>query len=257
MSKNPAKDFGEIASEYSFFEQHATEAQEDARAYQAHVATVRPADGIVNMLDFGCGSGTFTARFLEHTDWPPEHLRLTLVEPAESVRRQAVTRLAPFTASPIVESSALPVTLAGRFDIVLANHVFYYVPNLENTVRQLIGALAPTGVGLTAIAARTNVVLSELWFAAFKLLGREVPYNTSEDVEVALRAVNANYEKYQVPYKLSFPDSVENRMRIIHFLMTDHLAELPQQLLLEWFDQFSRAGRIEIRTESDHYTLKP
>jgi SAM-dependent methyltransferase len=195
-------------------------------------------------------------RFLEQTGWRPEHLRLTLVEPAESVRRQAVVRLARFTASPLVESSALPSTLAEHFDIVLANHVFYYVPNLEDTLRQLIGALAPTGVGLIAIAARTNVVVAELWFAAFKLLGREVPYNTSEDVEVALHAVNANYEKYQVPYKLSFPDSVENRMRIIRFLMTDHLAQVPQQQFVEWFDQFSHAGRIEIHAESDHYTLR-
>jgi trans-aconitate 2-methyltransferase len=255
MSKNPAKDFGEIASEYAFFEQHATEAREDARAYQAHVATITPADGIVNMLDFGCGSGTFTVRFLEHTGWRPERLRLTLVEPVESVRREAVARLARFTASPPVESSALPVTRAESFDIVLANHVFYYVPNLEGTLRQLIAVLAPTGVGLVAIFARTNVLCKSL-IAAFKLLGREMPYNTSEDIEVALQTLNANYEKYQVPYELSFPDSVENRIRIIRFLLADHLAQMPQQPLLERFDQFTHAGRIEIGTESDHYTLR-
>jgi SAM-dependent methyltransferase len=254
MSKNPTKDFGEIASEYAFFEQHATEAQEDVRAYQAHIATITPANRIVNMLDFGCGSGTFTVRFLEHTGWPPERLRLTLVEPAESVRREAVARLARFTASPVVESSALPITLAEPFDIVLANHVFYYVPDFEGTLRQLIAVLAPTGIGLVAISARTNV-LREFLFAAFKLLGRESPYNTSEDIEDALQALNANYEKYQVPYELSFPDSIENRLRIIRFLVADHLKEMPQQPLLEWFDRFAHAGRIEIRTVSDHYTL--
>lgn len=255
MSKNPAKDFDEIANDYTFFEQHATEAQEDARAYQAHIATIKPADRIVNMLDFGCGSGTFTVRFLEHTGWPPERLRLTLIEPAESVRREAVARLTRFTASPLTESSALPVTVTGSFDIVLANHVFYYVPNLEGTLRQLIAVLAPTGVCQVSISARTNV-LWEFIVAAFKLLDREMPYNTSEDIEATLQALNANYEKYQAPYKLSFPDSVENRMRIIRFLLADHLAQLPQQLLLERFDQFSHAGRIEIRTESDHYTLR-
>jgi SAM-dependent methyltransferase len=256
MRENPASDFGEIASEYAFFEQHATEAQEDARAYQAHIATINPADGIVNFLDFGCGSGTFTARFLEHTGWPPERLRLTLVEPAESVRREAVVRLARFTASPLVASSALPIALDNRFDVALANHVFYYVPDLQGTLRQLIAAVAPTGILLIAIAARTNV-LCEFSIAGFKLLGREMPYNTSEDIEIALRALNANYEKRQVPYKLSFPDSDENRMRIIRFLLANHLAQMPQQLLLERFDRFSHAGRIEIRTESDHYTLRP
>jgi SAM-dependent methyltransferase len=209
----------------------------------------------VNMLDFGCGSGTFTVRFLEHTGWSPERLRLTLVEPAESVRREAVARLASFTASPLVESPALPIGLSERFDIVLANHVFYYVPNLDDTLGKLITALAPTGVGLVAISPRTNV-LRKFWIAAFKLLGREMPYNASEDIEVALQTLNANYEKYPVPYELSFPDSIENRMRIIRFLLADHLAELPQQLLLEWFDQYSHAGRIEIQTESDHYTLR-
>jgi SAM-dependent methyltransferase len=256
MSENPAKDFGEIASEYAFFEQHATEAKEDARAYQARIATIKPADGIVNFLDFGCGSGIFTERFLEHTGWPPERLRLTLVEPTESVRRKAVVRLARFTASPLVESSALPIAFDRRFDIVLANHVFYYVPDFQGTLSQLIAALAPTGVFLIAIAARTNV-LCEFWIAGFKLLGREMPYHTSEDIEIALRALNTNYEKRQVPYELSFPDSDENRMRIIRFLLADHLTQIPQQLLLQRFDQFSHAGRIKIRTESDHYTLRP
>jgi hypothetical protein len=62
----------------------------------------------------------------------------------------------------------------------------------------------PTGVGLVATSARTNV-LREFWIASFKLLGHEMPYNTSEDIEVALQALNVNYEKYEVPDELSFP----------------------------------------------------
>ena len=256
MRNYPAKDFDEIASDFAFCQQHSTYLQEDARAYQEHVATIKPADRIVNLLDFGCGSGAFTVRFLEHTGWPPERLRLMLVEPAESVRREAVARLARFTASPLIESSALPITLDRRFDIVLANHVLYYVPDLQSTLSQLISALAPTGVFLAALDARTDV-LDEFVVAGFKLLGREVPYNSSEDVEIALQALNANYEKHQVPYELSFPDSDENRMQVIRFLLADHLAQMPQQPFLEWFDQFSHAGRIEIHTQSDHYTLRP
>ncbi len=256
MSKNPAKDFGEIAGDYAFFQQHATEAQEDVRAYLEHVTNIKPADGMVNLLDFGCGSGNFTVGFLEHTGWPPERLRLMLVEPAETLRREAVARLARFTASPIIESSALPSTVDKRFNVVLANHVFYYVPDLQSIVSQLIAALAPTSVFLAAIAARTNV-LTELMTAGFKLLGREMPYSMSENIEITLQALKANYEKHQVPYELSFADSDENRMRIIRFLLADHLAQMPaRQPLLEWFDQFSHAGRIEIHTESDHYTLR-
>ncbi|MGB0971945.1 MAG: class I SAM-dependent methyltransferase [Mycobacterium sp.] len=256
MSKNPAKDFSEIASDYMFFEQHATEALEDARAYQEHVAAIDPAGPVINFLDFGCGSGTFTARFVEQAGWSPEQLRLTLVEPADSVRRQAVARLARFTATPAAESSALPAALDAGFDLVLANQVLYYVADLEDTVRRLIAALAPTGLFLTAIGARTNVLM-EFLIAAFKLLGREMPYNTSEDVEIVLHGLNANYEKRPVSYELSFSDSDENRMRIIRFLLADHLAQLPYKPLLERFDQFSRDGRIEIRTQTDHFTVRP
>jgi len=250
------KDFDEIASELAFFEQHATEAEEDARAYQSDVAMVEPASGVVRMLDFGCGSGRFTARFLEEAAWPPDRLRLTLVEPAESTRREALNRLARYSSSPIAESSALPIVHDGQFDVVLANHVLYYVPDLADTLRRLIAALAPQGCLLLAIAARSNL-LCELWTDAFTLLGREVPYNTSEDVATALRALNATYEKQQVPYRLSFADSRENRLKILRFLLADHLAQIPREPLLARFDQFSRAGRIDIHTASDHYTLKP
>src|SRR5262245_39681455 len=94
MTKNPEKDFGPIADAYAVLETHATEAEQAARAYVEHIGKIVPAEGPLRMLDFGCGSGTFTARFLQQTGWPPKRLRLTLVEPVESARRQAVARLA-------------------------------------------------------------------------------------------------------------------------------------------------------------------
>lgn len=97
----------------------------------------------------------------------------------------------------------------------------------------------------------------EFLIAAFKLRGREMPYNTSEDVEIALHALKANSEKRPVSYELSFSDSDENRMRIMRCLLSDHLEQIPQEPLLERFDQFSRDGRTEIRTQTDHYTLRP
>lgn len=254
MSTNAAKDFDSIADDYAFFEQHATEAQEDARAYLSEVAGLKPASGVTRMLDFGCGSGAFTMRFLELAGWPPERLRLTLVDPAVSVRRQAVARLTPYTAAPIVDSDELPAGLGGGFEVVLSNHALYYVTDLQATLSRLIEALAPTGVLLAATAARTNALI-EFWIAGFKLLGREVPYNTSEDVERVLQALGTEYRKHRVPYELTFRDTEENRMRIIRFLLADHLAEMPLPPLLEMFDRYTRAGRIEIHTESDHFTL--
>lgn len=255
MSKNPEKDFGPIADDYAFFERHATEAQEDARAYVDLLGKIVPADGTVRMLDFGCGSGAFTALLLKLAGWSPERLRLTLVEPVETVRRQAVARLANFTESPIADSSTLPAGLSRSFDIVLANHCLYYVPDLAGQLARLIDALSSSGAFATAIAPRSNALI-EFWIAGFRMLGKEIPYHTSEDVEASLKALGADYQKQQVAYELTFPDTEENRMRIIRFLLADHLAQMPLRPLLDLFDQYSDSSRIDIRTASDHYSIR-
>jgi len=140
--------------------------------------------------------------------------------------------------------------------VVLANHVFYYVPNLRDRLAALIAAVSPSGRFVTSIASRSNVLI-ELWIAAFGLLGQEVPYHTSEGVEAALRELHADYQKQSVPYDLTFPDTEENRLRILRFLLADHLPLMPRQPLLDFFDRYRRDGQIEIRTASDHYTIYP
>jgi SAM-dependent methyltransferase len=255
MTKNPAKDFGLIAEDYAFFENSATEAHEDARAYAEVLQKILPAAGEIRMLDFGCGTGAFTERLLTEVGWPPERVRLTLVEPIESVRREAAPRLAPFTGSAIVESAALPPGIHGRFDVVLANHCLYYVPDLPGHLTKLLEALSAGGIFAAAVAGRTNALIG-FWIAGFRLLGREIPYHTSEDVEAALLALGADYQKQSVAYELTFPDTEENRMRVIRFLLSDHLAQIPCRPLLDMFDQYSRADRIEIRTASDHFTVR-
>ncbi|MBA3482682.1 MAG: methyltransferase domain-containing protein [Pirellulales bacterium] len=255
MTKQSQKDFGPIADDYSFFEQHATEADSDAQAYAVRLGDVSAGGGAIRMLDFGCGSGTFTERLLRLAGWPAGRLRLTLVEPVESVRREAVERLAGFSAAPIVDSATLPTDATRGFEFVLANHVLYYVDDVRRSVAALVEAVAPSGVLATAIAGRANALI-EIWIAAFALVGREVPYHTSEDVEAALVALGAPYEKESVPYELAFADSEENRMRIIRFLLAEHLDEMPAEALVAMFDRYSSGGEVRVRTASDHYTVR-
>jgi SAM-dependent methyltransferase len=255
MSENPAKDFGAIVDDYSFFERHATEAREDVRAYAEEVSGLLPASGVVRMLDFGCGTGGFTVRFLDEVGWKPDRVALTLVEPVDTVRRQAVARLARRTAGPLVDAKTLPDGDGGRFDLILANHVFYYVPDLRGELAKLIASLSESGVFVTAIAGQTNSLI-EFWTAAFRQLGREVPYNVAEDLEAALQELGANYAKRSVAYELAFDDTEENRMRILRFLLADYLPLLPRELLLGLFDRYARGGRIEIRTASEHFAVQ-
>jgi trans-aconitate 2-methyltransferase len=278
MSDSPQKDFAPIADDYAFFEAHATEAEEDVSAYLLHLAGIAAPDGSIRMLDFGCGSGAFTARFLQRAGWPPERLQLTLVEPVESALRQAVARLAEFTTMSVAHSATLPggssehharraedgtrsvpATGAGGmacFDLVLANHVFYYVPDLRGHLARLIEVLSPSGRLLTAIAGRANALIG-FWLAGFASIGREVPYHTAEDVEAALQELGANYTKQPVPYELAFDDTEENRLKILRFLLSDHLGQMPRRMLLEMFDRYAREGRIWVRTFSEHFVVTP
>jgi trans-aconitate 2-methyltransferase len=255
MGKDPAKDFEPIADDYAFFETHATEAEHDCTAYVERLAGIVPAAGPIRFLDFGCGAGTFTARLLQRAAWSPERLWLTLVEPVETARRQAVASLAGYAGHPTVDSAILPRGTAGVFDIVLANHVLYYVPDLRSQLAGLIKALSPAGVFVTAIAPRTNALI-EFWAAGFRLLDREVPYHTSEDVEANLRRLGAAYRKEVVAYFLEFPDTELNRMRILRFLLAEHLAQMPHRPLLDLFDRYARSGCIKIQTSSDHFTVR-
>lgn len=255
MSENPAKDFGAIADDYSFFERHATEAREDVRAYAEELRGLLPATGVVRMLDYGCGTGTFTARFLDELGWPSERVALTLVEPVDAVRRQAVERLASRSGTPIVESAALPGEGAGPFDFILANHVLYYVPDLRAELAKLIGSLAVGGAFVTAIAGRSNALI-QFWIAAFRELGRDVPYHVAEDIEGALQELGADYAKRSVGYELVFEDSEANRMRILRFLLADYLPLLRREFLLGLFDRYAGEGRIMIRTASDHVVVR-
>lgn len=255
MSENPAKDFGAIADDYSFFERHATEAREDVRAYAEELRGLLSAAGVVRMLDYGCGTGTFTAQFLDELGWPSERVALTLVEPVDAVRRQAVERLASRSGTPIVESAALPREGAGPFDLILANHVFYYVPNLRAELAKLIDSLDVGGTFITAIAGRSNALI-QFWIAAFRELGRDVPYRVSEDLERALQDLGASYAKWSVAYELAFEDSEANRMRILRFLLADYLPLLPKKFLLGLFDRYAGEGRVVIRTASEHILIQ-
>jgi trans-aconitate 2-methyltransferase len=253
MSEGPQKDFGLIADDYTFFETHATEAEADVQSYVKELRGVVPSSGPLSMLDFGCGTGTLTVRFLRALGWGPDRLQLTLVEPVDSVRREAVTRLASFSRAELSEAASLPEN-AGTFDVILSNHVFYYVPDLQGQLARLVASLSASGVFVTAVAARSNALIG-IWIAGFRLLEKDIPYHTSEDVESALRSLETNYSKREVAYELTFPDTEENRMRILRFLLADHLEQMPIRPLLDLFNQYSDGSQIRIRTTSDHYVV--
>lgn len=253
-----AKDFGPIANDYAFFMAHATEAEIDAAASVRALGGFLAGRTSVRLLDFGCGTGDFTRRLLAALAWPPEVLALTLIEPVEPQRTLAVQRLAEFGRRPLVGLAELPNpagTGSQAFDVIIANHVLYYVDDLESTLDRMLESLAPRGRMLLAIAGWDNVLL-KLWRTGFALLDRPVPYHVAEDVSAVLQRRDVTIRTTPTHYVLKFPDTAENRLKILRFLFGEHLVEIGPSRLLGEFDPFVRAGQVEIHTLSEHFTVE-
>ena len=255
MAKNAAKDFGAIEADYDFFIATSDEAERGLDALSSYIDEAGQAGGPIRMLDFGCGGGDFSTKFLTQAGWPPDRLTLSLVEPVESQRIHAAESLGRFTDKPITHWPALPDTAVASFDLILSNHVLYYVPDLEVTLKQLITALAPDGLMLLALAGRTNSLI-RFWDYAFDAMGKAIPYHLSEDLDETLARLGIAHERETIAYSMRFPDSRENRMKILRFALADHLSELPIEPLLDLFDDWVKGDQIDTRTVFMHYIIR-
>jgi trans-aconitate 2-methyltransferase len=177
------------------------------------------------------------------------------VEPVEVYRQQAQQTVAAVTRHPVEAWPELPVPVAGRFDLILANHVFYYVPDLEAVVPRLLEALAPSGRLLTALAGQRNTLI-QFWNRCFALIGRPVPYHTAEDLTALLARWQLPFRQQDVPYVLSFPDSAEHRLKILRFLLGNYFAEVPRQAMLDLFEPFAHRGTIVMPIVHEQYAIE-
>ncbi|MCB9315221.1 MAG: class I SAM-dependent methyltransferase [Lewinellaceae bacterium] len=246
--------FDPILDDYAFFEAHSTEAESDLKAYAAYLPQLGSSGESVHLLDFGCGTGSFTRLFLQQASWPPEVLELTLVEPGDKARSKAAETLQPFSGRTIRHYATLPDTLEQYCDLALANHVLYYVPDLGQAIRALRDQLRPGRKILAAMAGSENALI-ECWELGFGLLNLDVPYFTGNDMPGVLDQLGLNWHRVVVDFLINFPDTPENRLKILRFLFGTRLADFPQAPLLAFFDPYRRNSEIWIETSHFVYTI--
>jgi trans-aconitate 2-methyltransferase len=126
---------------------------------------------------------------------------------------------------------------------------------LEVALGRIFRTLGANGLFLTSIGGRDNAIV-DLWFRGFPLIGRPVPYQTAEVVEAALSRLGRPFERREVRYDVGFPDTEENRLKILRFLFGEHLAILPRAEILAAFDRYAVAGRIEMHTCNRQYYVR-
>lgn len=251
MSSETLKSFAALHEDYAFFEAHATETRATIPIWLRLLADRRAP---LSALDFGAGSGSFTSAFLRAAAFDPEGLQLTLVEPDEGYRDQALAALAPFTSHPIEAWPLLDRDIEPSFDLIFSHHVLYYVPNLEQTLARLIGGLRPGG-RMMLVQGGENNGLNKLVFAAFKKIGEPPPYNYSEDTAESLRRLKVSFEVLPIFSTVDFADSLEARQRMLRFLLGEHLVKLDPSLALSLFDPFVENDRVHFDSTDELFVV--
>ena len=108
--------------------------------------------GSARVLDAGAGWGRFTWPLIERFGLDPSRVVALDVFPDVAEQARAAGEEHGHRIAPVVaDIAALPFRDAA-FDLVLANHVLYHVPALEDGVRELRRVLRPTGT----LMATTN-----------------------------------------------------------------------------------------------------
>jgi len=255
MPHTSRKPFELIHDAYAFFQQHTTETEADIRAYLPHLRAMATEDQPIRMLDFGCGDGQFTAALLGRAPCLQARLQLVLVEPDDVYRHQAVARLQPYTTQPVCAWPALPPHLQACFDLVLAHHVLYYVPDLDGTLAALLRTLATPGLFLTAMAGQRST-FAQWCQQCFAWLGQPYPFHTAEDLEGALARQGVAYGKEDVHYEFVFPDTAEHRLTIMRFLLGNAYHDVSQPAMLALFDPYAQGEQVVMRLVHEHFMVQ-
>lgn len=241
------RSFEAIHDEYAFFLTHSTEPSRCREEMLRELRAWSPPQDI-RLLDFGCSRGEFLSGLLREWAVPRARLAVTAVDIDASALPAAAAAIEPFAAT--VSTGTSPV--GGAFDVILSNHVLYYVQDLEKTVKGLRERLAPGGRMLLLLGGRGNC-LCGFWDVAYGDNG--APWNRAEDVELVLRRNGWDFSRIDVLSRLEFPDSRENRLRILRFLFTDSLGKFDVEALLAHFDPYRAGDRIVINNRDVLFVL--
>lgn len=248
------KAFDHIHEDYLFFGSHSTEGGE-LRKVMLPILRERAGVERLRWLDFGCGSGEFFRSLLAALDRPAAATDLALVDVDRGYLEEARAKVAGFTAGEVACATSSG-ELDGAFDLITSKHALYYVKDLRSTVRALCGLLKPGGLALFILGGKENH-LAGLWETAYAARNLPVPYYRAEDLACEMEAAGFPCETLEVKSTLRFPDSRENRLKILRFLFSGNAAGLTPESLLPLLDPMKKDGEIVIGSVCSLFLVSP
>lgn len=238
------KEFSEILTDYDFFKNNCNEDQNMLNIFTQELLKLNQlntskANNSYNpkVLDFGCGNGTFLKRLISSKLFQNVFsTEIYLVEPDPIYRIEAMKALAHYTYTPlrILNNNLANNNIHYKFDLIISNHVLYYVTDLDATMDSFFKSLAPNGKIIISLAEK-NHGLCNLLQSFCDLKGATYPYYIASDLISYLKRNSINYEIFPVLSELRFKNTSENINKIIRFVLSDKYAQLKSDLAINRF----------------------
>lgn len=247
-----AKNFSDILNDYQFFVDHSDEALRNREAV-SRVLLNRPMPHSV--LDFGCGKGEFLASLFDSGPLSRAVPQVHLVEPSIHYRDDAERRLSQLLANRVTSSERLDSSHPKRFDLILANHVLYYVPDLHALLGEWFRASHQSTRIVVTLANERNALVS-ICEQAFSLRDEPAPFQSATLLREVLDRLGTPFKRSPVRSDLKFVDTPENRAKILRFVLGPYVnlfRELPHFLL----DPFRIDGQIHMELWDDIFEIQP
>lgn len=237
------KNFDEILDDYNFFARHSTEAEVGADAIASILQSKYVGSCSIDLLDFGCGDGKFLSTLFQNEKLKSTQTSVVLFDPSIESIKQSKDNLASLNFKSVMSTTAFSVISDRKFDIILANHVLYYVENLNSIVSDLSSCLKPNGKMIAVMATNDNDLI-KFWFEAFALLGRSVPYHLYEDISKAFTGTQLSRMEVPIEARVVFNDTKVNRIKMAKFLTGSYFGNFDQDKLLSLFDTYQADNNI-------------
>jgi ubiquinone/menaquinone biosynthesis C-methylase UbiE len=258
--------FPSTARDYLTKQQYATDANLAAR--QAIYRFQQPRRHVWNetldlaglrgdeaVLDVGCGNGSYLGALAQR-----QHGGVVVgVDLSPGMLAAAGTR-SPRAHLVLGDAQTLP--FADRsFDVVLAMHMLYHVPDRALGIRELRRAMRPDGVAL--VVTNSDQHLREIDEIVVAAAGRSLPSNrltfTLESGEPELRATFANVARYDMASELVITEvepivSYVQSMRA--FVSDDQLAPVLDNVRSRVAAKIAERGALRVRTAAGCFVCR-